>query len=209
MSNRDRIIETSRKLMNDQGAQAIGTTQISDALNISPGNLYYHFKNKEEIIRAIFEGLDQEFRLFMTEDIQRPIQVARFSSFYKRSLEVQWKYRFFFNGVLHLVRRDKLLASQFRNLQNWGILNLENIARQLNEDGNMVNPRGKNGYKSIATNMWLVWTNWIRFVQISDDAQRFQEKDRALGAVQLFDIMAPYLEPKFERAVRKNLSKGV
>ena len=57
MSNRQRIIDAALMLFNDQGTGAVSTNHIADAAGISPGNLYYHFRNKEEIIRVLFERL--------------------------------------------------------------------------------------------------------------------------------------------------------
>ena len=54
MKTKDRIIEASIELFNSQGERNVTTNHIASHLNISPGNLYYHFRNKEEIIRHIF-----------------------------------------------------------------------------------------------------------------------------------------------------------
>ncbi|MCF2152020.1 TetR/AcrR family transcriptional regulator [Desmonostoc muscorum LEGE 12446] len=58
MNTRDtksRIIETAIELFNQHGTQTISTNHIADSMGISPENLYYHFKNKQEIIRIILE----------------------------------------------------------------------------------------------------------------------------------------------------------
>lgn len=41
---RDKILETSIELFNKNGYAYVTLRDISDALNISPGNLTYHFK---------------------------------------------------------------------------------------------------------------------------------------------------------------------
>ena len=54
MNTKEKIIRTSIALFNLHGERAITTNHIASNLGISPGNLYYHFKNKEDIIRNIF-----------------------------------------------------------------------------------------------------------------------------------------------------------
>ena len=54
MTTKDKIIETSVKLFNEKGCLNTSTRHISNELGISVGNLYYHFKNKEEILIEIF-----------------------------------------------------------------------------------------------------------------------------------------------------------
>ncbi len=44
-----RIVEASLELFNQHGERAMTTNHIAAHLGISPGNLYYHSRNKEEI----------------------------------------------------------------------------------------------------------------------------------------------------------------
>ena len=54
MKTRDRIIQASKELFNEQGERNVTTNHIASHLGISPGNLYYHFKNKQQIIFDIY-----------------------------------------------------------------------------------------------------------------------------------------------------------
>jgi AcrR family transcriptional regulator len=53
VSTRARITQAALRFFNEQGTAAVSTNHMADALGISPGNLYYHFRNKAEISRAL------------------------------------------------------------------------------------------------------------------------------------------------------------
>ena len=75
------IIKTAIKLFNENGYGNTSTRHIAETMEISVGNLYYYFKNKEDILIEIFtdfideilyEVIDIDFekdRLFLFEDL--------------------------------------------------------------------------------------------------------------------------------------------
>jgi AcrR family transcriptional regulator len=55
----ERILEVTLELFNRFGEPNVSTTLISAELNISPGNLYYHYPAKDELINSLFDRYER------------------------------------------------------------------------------------------------------------------------------------------------------
>lgn len=112
--NRERILVASVDLFNQSGVVAITTNHIADHLQISPGNLYFHFRNKEEIIRELFEQMAAETYESWKPDAATGAYASPLELI-ERSFEVYWRYRFFHREMYHLRRKDPALAKRWKS----------------------------------------------------------------------------------------------
>ncbi len=112
MKTKDRIVQTSIELFNRNGIVAVTTNHIAKELNISPGNLYFHFANKEEIIRQIFRQMTKEtYELWKTKKagrLQHPLELI------EKNFELFWRYRFFHREMYYLRRKDAQLSKMWK-----------------------------------------------------------------------------------------------
>ena len=119
MKTKDRIIKTAIKLFNDHGTKAITTNHIAKKLQISPGNLYYHFKNKFDIIRSISDKFHIELKSVFKIKI-KTINDFRNNiiSIYNCFFRIQKSYQFLFIEDVYLSSQDNILLKNYQQLRS-------------------------------------------------------------------------------------------
>jgi len=110
MSRKEEILATARKLFNESNTQAVTTNHIAKSMGISPGNLHYHYKNREEIVRLLYKQMRREMTLSIDE---LPKTLKELEKHQKVLIGIQWKYRFFFREILFLFSRDSELEKTY------------------------------------------------------------------------------------------------
>lgn len=69
-STRAALIDAARRLFEDQGYARTGTEDIVREAGLTRGALYHHFRDKEDLFRAVVEAIQQEFADGATETWQ-------------------------------------------------------------------------------------------------------------------------------------------
>jgi AcrR family transcriptional regulator len=202
VGNRERIIEASLALFNAHGAHAVSTNHIAAHLAISPGNLYYHFANREEIIRALFPQAARAVYGTLPVARDREVSAADVGRYHLAGIETLWRFRFFFRDVDELLSRDPVLADWFRELQRWLVGQFEILFERLIVQGQMRRPEPRDDLPRLAVNAFILWTNWIRYLTSSRATLDVRHADIVGGALHGFLSFAPYLEPRFAEEVR-------
>ena len=110
MSRKEAILEVALKLFNETSTQSSTTNHIAKAMGISPGNLHYHYKNREEIIRLLYIQMRKETTLSIDE-LPKSLEVLREHE--KVLVKIRWKYRFFYKEMLSLFARDSELEELY------------------------------------------------------------------------------------------------
>lgn len=110
MKTKEKILITALTLFNETNTQAATTNHIAAAMGISPGNLHYHYKNREAIIYALYVQM-QEKSMQGYEAI--PANIQELVTFHKHLSRVFWEYRFFHRELLFLLSRDETLKQRY------------------------------------------------------------------------------------------------
>jgi AcrR family transcriptional regulator len=116
MKTRDRILEVSLLLFNEEGESTLSSVDIANALEISPGNLYYHFKGKDAVIRALFARFEEEMRVILRGSKGGLASIEDNWVYVYILLEEIYDFRFFYRDLAGLLARYPDLAIRFRSL---------------------------------------------------------------------------------------------
>ena len=111
---RERIVEASLELFNAQGERSVTTNHIAAHLGMSPGNLYYHFRNKQAIIAELFVQYEERVAAFLRLPEGRTLTVADKTFYLEALLAAMWHYRFLHRDLEHLLESDLELAERYR-----------------------------------------------------------------------------------------------
>ena len=186
---RERILEASLRLFNEQGEPNITTNHIADELEISPGNLYYHFRNKDDIIEHLFgqyeERIDRALlqpqgRLPNLEDIWLQLHLI---------YECIWEYRFLYRDLVDILSRNRKLRLHFGRILKRATENAQDVMRGLVQAGVM--RASADEIQATATNILVIATFWLNYSAVRGDKDE-QEAIR-LGIRQVMMLIGPFL----------------
>ena len=190
MKTRDKIVSAALALFNENGERNVTTNHISAHLGISPGNLYYHFKNKEAIIREIFESYSVELlEGFIPVDAQQDNLVLL-----KRYLDciftLMWKYRFFYANLPQILQRDEILHEKYLAVQRRSQVNLNTIFKSFIEL-KLLNIKEEE-VKPLVTSLHLIIFSWLSYQSSMSLNSDITEQVIHQGMLQMTAVMKPY-----------------
>lgn len=190
------ILKTALRLFNQKGTGAVSTNHIAKALGISPGNLYYHFRNKEEIIRSIMIQSVEEMGKLWTQDEQPTL------SQYLEILNTPlfWKYRFFQRELVSLMQADPVLKKWYRALREARWDQVGSYFQHLIDTGTLVEPEDPSAIPSIIKISWLISDYWFHFLDVDG-----KPVDKA-SAKELIQMILLILRPYLSKDALEELS---
>ncbi|WP_151949674.1 TetR/AcrR family transcriptional regulator [Aliarcobacter butzleri] len=167
--SKKKIKKYALDLFNEKDTFSITTNHIALCAKISTGNLYYHYKNKEDIIIDIYEEMIGKFEsLNSFEKIlnsQNPLE--ELSKMYDLYLDIFWDYRFLMRDSSVLlstlpkfkeifIQRQNLRIEQIKMLIEYFIS--KDIFKQMSEDEILLSAKLN----------WFISTYWQNFISINE-----------------------------------------
>ena len=210
---RERILELSLRLFNEFGEPNITTTIIADEMSISPGNLYYHYRNKDDIVNSIFSQFEGEIERMLAVPGGRRPNIEDVWLYLHLMFELVWRYRFFYRDLNDLLSRNRKLELHFKQILAHKIKVARQLCEGLRADGALA--ASDMEVQALSTNMVVVATYWLSYEYVRNP-RKFSEQQAmsdalARGCYQVLSLIGPYLRGEthllFEKLAEEYLKK--
>lgn len=189
-STKERIVDVAIALFNERGTAAVSTNHIAEAAAISPGNLYHHFRNKEEIILQAYERAVRAYDEAWARAGDAPPSPRTILELLEGTFDVQWAYRFVQREISWLVITNEGLRDRYRDVTRKRLASFRSLVRAWIAAG-ICRPLPDERLDDLVLASWLVGEEWLAFLEAMGEAP--DEKVVRRGGRVVLEVFRPYL----------------
>ena len=184
---RERILETSLALMNREGEPHVTTADIADEMNISPGNLYYHFRNKDDIIGELYAAYEKSVAPLLAAPAAAEVDDLWF--LLHLLFERMHEYRFLYRDLDEITSRNRKLAVRVADFLRRLESTVLELSRSLVRNGRM--RASERELSALASNATLVSTYWMSWQRVGGAGR--DEMNLTVAVYHVLALFAPFM----------------
>ncbi|WP_409433399.1 TetR/AcrR family transcriptional regulator [Litorimonas sp. RW-G-Af-16] len=158
---KEKILRTALSLFNNEGESQVSSVDIASVMEISPGNLYYHYKGKDEIIVELFADYETEIRQVLASPINEAIKLEDNWVYLYIIFEEIYDFRFFYKNQSELVERIPSLRGKFARILSLKEQTAFSLLSTLEDDGHLEFDEGEKG--ALAGRIAQHFTFWLQY----------------------------------------------
>lgn len=163
----ERILACALELFNEFGASNVSSNQIADELDISPGNLHYHYRSRADILTGLFNQLEQALLELAVVPDNSLDSADDIWLFLHLQFERQIAHRFWYREINQLSSEYPALRKRFQAILELQQRSIQRLINQLAESGQLEANALERA--TLTRNMLLVMNSWLSFSAISPD----------------------------------------
>lgn len=188
-----KIKKEAISLFNTLGFSVVSMKQIADKLGISAGNLRYHFKNKEALLKVIYTEMYNETLNYILPK-NSYITLFHFEEMMKNFDNLQQRYAFFFKDLVHIAKEYPSISKQYEASNLVRFKDARQLIDYYVESGRMVPENKTINYDQVIYTIWMTSTFWQAQKQIMKTETYQVNKKPAIEI--LWTLLLPYLTEK-------------
>jgi len=190
----ERIASVTLDLFNRYGEPHVSTTLISSELGISPGNLYYHFPSKDQLVNHLYDQYEASMLALL--DAGGDVQDIEDAWFFLHTLfEKVWDHRFLYRDLNHLLSGNRHLETHFHAVLERKTLALRQMLESLAQAGLM--QIGPETVRTLSASMAVMVTYWLSYEYVRDPRHAMEPESASSamgrGAQHVLGLLTPYL----------------
>ena len=191
----ERIVASALGLFNRFGEPNVAATMVAADLGISPGNLYYHYPGKEDIVNHLFGQYlnDLQALLPASQDV-KDLEDAWF--FMHSLFELVWRYRFLYRDLNDLLSKYRQLEQQVKQVLANKHAAFLTLLKRMTDQGLLT--QNATERDSSATQMLVMLTWWLSYEYVRDPRHALEDANAqggvSRGAQQVLGLLLPYLQ---------------
>lgn len=190
LRTKDKILQASIALFNEVGERQVTTNHIAAHLGISPGNLYYHFRNKEDIVRQIFK----EYAKLLETRIKPPSAekeaLDALAEYLDVVFELMWRFHFFYANLPDILARDIALQQDYARVQQGVLERVISVLKALKAKA--VIDIADEDITGFAHSIKLLVTFWISYLKTQAPDKPINQASVYQGVLKVLLLFKPY-----------------
>jgi len=187
---RERILATSLALFNAEGVGAVSTHRIATETDISPGNLHYHFKTKEQIVTWLF----RRFETQLAPCLETAAEVTAIDDVWltlHMTFEAIDGFRFVYRDVAFLLQEYPRLEDAAQSLMAASLLASRAMCVRLTDAGVM--RASIEDVEMLALQIVFTTTCWSSFTRLVPRGALQGQAGPGFAAYYTLTLLSPYV----------------
>ncbi len=158
MKLKEKILSKAVELFNDKGISSTSPNQIAAALNISTGNLTYHFKTKAILVKEVYEKMHAESQDFIK--LEGYLTIDDFRKIMGAFRDFMRKHNFFFQDLFFILHNYPEVGKLYEETNLMRLKQGRSLFEYYIETGRMIPESGGINYDFLTHNVWMVGAFW-------------------------------------------------
>lgn len=204
MTTKEKIVDTALQLFNKQGMDPVTTRHIAKEINISHGNLCYHYPRKEDIITQLYHNLVEELDKEIASLQKGEPGLEMFLLAIEATFRIQYRYKFILQDMVGIMRRIDPIHQHFKALYQRRKGQFQMIVQYLTSQGIIQDEVVKGQYENFIAQFYIIGDFWVSEAEILFEGTE-EEKLQYYTHI-AFSLIIPYFTQKGLEAYQKLLS---